>query len=78
MPKKHAEPPNPLAVMFRVRVVFGAGAFIHLLSETEPVVTSSCGVIENVALTLVQGTEHGDTVGFIRWSDVSCVTWRKA
>jgi len=27
---------------------------------------------------VIEGTEHGDSIGWIQWSDVRAVTWRKA
>ena len=60
---------------WKVRVVVG-GAILHVFSKTEPVVRGSGTLIDAVEWTVVEGTEYGDTVGFIRWADVSAVTWR--
>lgn len=61
---------------YRVRVV--SGGLIHILSETEPVVTLAPGngAIESVAWKPIEDTSHGDTIGFIRWSDVTAISWR--
>lgn len=63
---------------YRVRISLG-GALLHVLSATEPVLTRSVtGDVADVAWTLIEGTEHGDTVGYVRWSEVTAITWRKA
>jgi hypothetical protein len=62
---------------FKVRVVVH-GALLHVLSATEPVVTHAGGIVQHVQWAPIEGTEHGDTIGFIRWADVTAVTWRKA
>jgi hypothetical protein len=62
---------------FKVRVVVG-GATLHLLSAIEPVVNVSNAAVVDVRWMLIDGTEHGDTVGFIRWSEVTAITWRWA
>jgi hypothetical protein len=68
---------EPRVEGWRVRVAFH-GALLHLLSATEPVVRYGGGVVQSVQLELIEGTEYGDTVGFIRWSDATAITWRKA
>lgn len=53
---------------------------IHVLSRTVPVVRLD-GVgsgIASVSMEVIEGTEHGDSIGWIQWSDVRAVTWRKA
>lgn len=62
---------------FKVRIVLN-GALLHVLSTTEPTVHEVAGRIVTVDLTPVEGTAHGDTIGFIRWSDVSAISWRLA
>jgi hypothetical protein len=73
--KKAAEPG---VEGYRVRIVMHA-ALLHVLSATEPVVTvSASGQVTTVSWTAIEGTEHGDTIGFIRWSEVTAISWRKA
>ncbi len=62
---------------FKVRVVVD-GAIIHVLSRTEPRVDASGRHVLGVEWDLITGTEHGDTVGFIRWESVSAISWRRA
>lgn len=64
---------------YKVRIVIGT-ALIHVLSRTVPVVRLD-GVgsgIASVSMEVIEGTEHGDSIGWIQWSDVRAVTWRKA
>jgi hypothetical protein len=61
---------------FKVRVVVGH-ALIHVVSSTEPIVhRAPTGEIASVDWNLIVDTEHGDTVGFLRWADVNAITWR--
>lgn len=61
---------------FKIRIVVD-GNIIHVLSSTEPVVhLADAERISRLEWTPVLGTEHGDTIGFIRWSAVSAVSWR--
>lgn len=63
---------------WKVRVVFGT-ATLHVLSSTEPeLVQAEDGSLVGVVWEPILDTEHGDTPGFIRWADVSAVTWRRA
>lgn len=62
---------------FKVRIAI-LGCVLHVLSVTEPDVIEEGGVIVDVKMRLIVGTSAGDTIGFIRWADVSAVTWRKA
>lgn len=62
---------------WKVRVVV-SGARLHVLSRTEPRVHSNGDSITGVDWEPVEATEHGDSVGFIRWRDVSAITWRRA
>jgi hypothetical protein len=62
---------------WKVRVVF-QGALLHLVSRTEPVVRTTGGKVTDVAMSPIEGTEHGDTLGFVDWSAVVAVTWRRA
>ncbi len=63
-----------------VRIAIGA-MVIHCVSRTEPVVRRGGGPgagVLGVELEPIEGTEHGDTLGFVRWSRVDAVTWRRA
>ena len=51
---------------------------MHVLSKIEPVVYYSEGIISSVEIDYITDTEHGDTVGFIDWKEVSALTWRYA
>ena len=65
---------------WKVRIAIGA-MVIHAVSRTEPVVRRGAGPgagVLGVELEPIEGTEHGDTLGFVRWSRVDAVTWRKA
>jgi hypothetical protein len=65
-------------VCFKVRIVI-PGAVLHVLSASEPRVRTGPGPsILGVDWDVITDTEHGDAVGFIRWADVSAVTWRRA
>jgi hypothetical protein len=75
---KAKKPVTPAIEGYRVRVSLG-GALLHVLSATEPVLMRSVtGDVADVAWTPIEGTDHGDTVGYIRWSEVTAITWRKA
>ena len=62
---------------WKVRICMRGGAIIHLLSRKEPVmvcrVTGDGGPVD---MDIIEGTEHGDTLGLINWLDVSAITWR--
>ena len=75
-------PPHPSSRMprphgWRVRVCLH-GAILHLASRTEPLIVMNAGRIANVEMDLISDTEHGDSIGFIDWSAVTAVTWRRA
>lgn len=61
---------------WRVRVVMKGGGLLHFLSRTEPRVISLRGDIEDVVADFVEGSAHGDTLGFIDWREVGAVAWR--
>jgi hypothetical protein len=61
---------------FKVRLVF-PGSVLHVLSKTEPIVTTCGGKVQGVTWAIVEGTAEGDTVGFIDWSQVAAITWRR-
>jgi hypothetical protein len=62
---------------WKVRLVIG-GAIVHLLSKTEPVPVIESGFLTNCRLSLIEGTNHGDSLGFIRWASVDALSWRMA
>lgn len=63
---------------WKVRIHIRGGGVIHVLSSTEPSVIRDNGQVERVDLDCICGSEHGDTIGFIDWSEASAVTWRYA
>lgn len=63
---------------WKVRIWIKGSGILHVLSRIEPTVESENGVIRIVKMEYITGTEHGDTVGFIDWSEVAAVTWRFA
>lgn len=63
---------------WKVRIVVGP-AIIHVLSKTEPVWRQPYGAsARRLDMDPINGTDHGDTIGFIDWSAVSAVTWRES
>ena len=58
---------------WKIRIHVRGSGIIHAISATEP-------VVHTVGLdwTPITGTEHGDTIGFLDWNDVSAATWRFA
>jgi hypothetical protein len=79
MPKP-AYAPADIGPFWRVRVCL-PGSFIHLASRTEPLIKSNPtagGPKRQVEMDLIEGTEHGDNVGFIDWDAVIALTYRFA
>lgn len=70
-----AKTPKPEG--WKVRVQFPGGA-VHVLSRTAPMVRRVGTQVLDVDWDLVTDTEHGDTVGYIRWSEVIGISWRRA
>lgn len=62
---------------WKVRVYL-PGGILHLLSAAEPEVIIKNGVLIEVEMDLIEGTEHGDSLGFIRWSEAIAIAWRYA
>lgn len=60
---------------WKVRIIL-PGAALHFASSTEPRLRMVGGRLADVAMTLIEGTEHGDTLGFIDWPTATAVTWR--
>jgi len=63
---------------WKVRIYVRGCGIIHLLCETEPKVIVENGVLQDVQMKCISNTEHGDTVGFIDWREVTAATWRFA
>lgn len=65
---------------WKVRVCVKGCGFVHLLSFIEPTIIlhPEHDTIDEVRAEWVDGTEHGDTLGFIDWREVTAVTWRAA
>lgn len=76
MPKPKSTSNSDIPPGFKVRIIIH-GAIIHSLAASEPVIESSDGKITHASLDIIPGTDHGDSIGFIRWEDVSAITWRK-
>ena len=74
---KRANDINAVAC-WKVRICVRRCGIVHVLSRTEPEVTHVDDKITDVALNIITDTEHGDTVGFIDWSEVGAITWRFA
>ena len=68
MTKPWTEDECGIGPFYRVRVTLPGSGLIHLASRTEPVVHMQDGKVAVVELELIEGTEHGDTLGFIDWS----------
>ena len=77
MTKAKTEADCGIGPFWKVRVFFTGGG-LHLASRTEPVMHMQDGKVASVDLDLIEGTEHGDTVGFVDWTAAVMVTWRKA
>jgi len=48
------------------------------LSKKEPIIKKENGIVQDVDIDYIVDTEHGDSVGFIDWKEVSAITWRYA
>ena len=77
MTKPKAASDCGMSEFWKVRITM-PGSIIHVASRTEPFVHSAGGRVSGVTMDLIEGTEHGDSIGFIDWSAVLAVTWRKA
>lgn len=68
-----------LPPFWKVRIHLGGG-IIHVASLTEPRLTIDpfTEKPDGIEWQLIEGTEHGDSVGYIDWSQVAAVTWRFA
>lgn len=62
-------------VFYRVRITI-PGALIHLAALHEPRVTTEDGHVTNVDADWID--ELGDTIGYIDWTHVVAITWRRA
>lgn len=63
---------------YKIRLVV-PNAVIHLLSSSEPEVhlDPQTGLVQALHYNAVVNSKHGDTLGFIRWSEVTAISWRK-
>ena len=63
---------------FKVRIHMRS-AVIHAFSTTLPVITmeEDSNKPKHIAITQDINSGYGDTIGFIDWSEVSGVTWKK-
>jgi hypothetical protein len=59
--------------MYRIRVVFQGGT-IHLVSSTEP---EPSGALDSPRFKWTPIDGEGDVLGFIDWSAVVAVSWRR-
>ena len=64
---------------FKIRIHIHP-SIIHAFSTTEPIVTKhpDTGRIKNIEMTQDPDSGYGDIIGFIDWSCVNSVTWKKA
>ena len=52
-------------------------ALLHLASRMEPeLIFDSDGLIHLVVAEWIRDAAYGDTPGFIRWPEVTAITWR--
>lgn len=74
-PRRTAQPDEEQ--FYRVRVVV-PGALLHLACRTEPrLIRDSLGRLQSVEAAWINGEpDKGDTIGLIRWSEVTAITWR--
>ena len=57
---------------WKVRFAVRGCGFIHCASSAEPRYTTHGEVV----WTPIEGTEYGDTLGFVMQSDLAAVSWR--
>ena len=62
---------------WKVRIVVD-GNIVHVITQHEPSVTQSDGKLTSITMSVIEGTPHGDTIGFIDMSAVTHVSWRFA
>lgn len=77
MPKPISASERGLPAFWKIRLTI-PGSLIHLASRTEPVLRFENGRPVGMDANLIEGTDQGDTVGFIDWAAVAAVTWRIA
>jgi hypothetical protein len=73
MPKPKSATDSNLPPHWKIRIHIRGSGIIHAISETEPRVHGA-----GLDWTPITGTEHGDTIGHLDWSDVAAATWRFA
>ena len=77
MPKPISAADRNMPPHWKVRIVL-PGAIIHLASMVEPAVVFTDRQVTGLNAEWIDGTEHGDTLGFIHWPSVVGITWRMA
>jgi hypothetical protein len=70
------KPEPPSSPSWKVRIWLRGAGVIHVLSCTKPVVESRNGIVLDVQLSIIEDTEHGDSIDFIDWREVSAITYR--
>jgi hypothetical protein len=78
MPKPKRANDTNLSAHWKVRIWMRGAGILHVLSKIEPRVSYVDGTILTVEIDYITDTEHGDTVGFIDWTEVGALTWRYA
>lgn len=63
---------------WKIRLCMVGGGIIHVISISEPSVDQKDGRVFGVNMDPITGTEHGDTIGFMDWTQVAACTWRFA
>ena len=80
MTKPKSEAETGIGPHWKVRVVVGC-ALLHIISRSQPTVRVNghgAGAVIGIDMDVIEGTEHGDAIGYIDLSAVTSVTWRPA
>ena len=77
MPKPKTAEECGMDPHWKVRIYL-PGGILYVISRTEPVVHIGGKRLAHVELDVIEGTDHGDTIGFMDWEAVLGVTWRFA
>ena len=75
---REAIEPKQRRAHFKVRVALN-GSLLHLASWDEPKIEYEGGRVAGVEADWITNDEsyNADTLGFIRWSEVLALTWRR-